>query len=125
MEGGEGDKRTIEFNPPLNVVYTIWDKKDPNTGKDNFSEDVPMIGIATYDFGLTMEAPIDPEHNWLMNGYNGLKKDSSPEEILMNTLIFDLFHAFCHEKQDPNYAHYHWALVGWIKKRATFKDNDA
>ena len=124
MEGGEIEgKRSITFNPPLKVAYTIWEKKDPLTGKENYTEDFPMIAFTTYDFGLTMETPIDPEHNWLTNGYNGLTKDSSPEDILMNSLIFDLFHAFCHETQDPNYSHYHFALVGWLKDRATITDN--
>jgi hypothetical protein len=125
MEGGEGDKRSIKFNPPLKVAYTIWDKIDKDTGLQNFEADVPMMGIATYDFGLTMETPLDPEHNWLTNGYNGLTKDSSPEDILMGSIMFDLFHAFFHETQDPNYSHYHWALVGWLKNRAALKDDGA
>lgn len=127
MEGGEckGDHRTIIFNPPLVVKYDIWEKIDKNTGKLNYPEDFPMIGYSTYDFGVTMETPLDPANNWLTNGYNGLTKDSSPEDILMGSVIFDLFHAFFHETQDPNYSHYHWALVGWLKSRATIKDYDA
>jgi hypothetical protein len=125
MEGGEGDRRSITFNPPLKVAYTIWEKKDPVSGEDNYTEDYPMVAFATYDFGLPMETPLDPANNWLTNGYNGLTKDSSPEDILMNSIIFDLFHAFCHETQDPNYAQYHWALVGWLKSRATLKDDGA
>lgn len=112
----------MTFNPPLKVAYTIWEKKDPVTGEDNYPDDYPLVAFATYDFGLTMETPINPENNWLTNGYNGLTKDSSPEDILMNSLIFDLFHAFCHETQDPNYSHYHWALVGWLRNRTLPKD---
>jgi len=125
MEGEEGDKRSITFNPPLVVKYDIWEKFDKDTGKPNYPEDFPMIGYATYDFGLTMETPLAPEHNWLVNGYQGLTKDSSPEDILMASITFDLFHAFFHETQDPNYSHYHWALVGWLKSRATLKDDGA
>ena len=123
MEGGEGDKRSIKFNPPLIVAYTIWDRIDKDTGLQNFEADVPMMGIATFiDFELTMETPLDPEHNWLTNGYNGLTKDSSPEDILMGSIIFDLFHSFFHEKQDPNYSHYHHALYAYLKDRAIIKD---
>ncbi len=125
MEGENGDKRTIRFNPPLKVSYTIWDRIDKDTGLQNFEADVPMMGIATYDFGLTMETPLDPEHNWLTNGYQGLTKDSSPEDILMASITFDLFHAFFHETQDPNFSHYHWALLGWLQDRAMAKDDDA
>ena len=122
MENGDGDKRSIKFNPPLVIKYDILEKIDKDTGKPNYPEDFPMVAFATYDFGLTMETPLDPEHNWLTNGYNGLTKDSNPEDILMASVIFDLFHAFCHEKQDPNYSHYHFALTGWLKDRATVSE---
>jgi hypothetical protein len=46
------------------------------------------------------------------------------EDILMYSIIYDLFHAFCHDPQDPNYSHYNWALCGWLKNRANVKESD-
>lgn len=124
IQEGQGEgRRVIEFNPPLSVLFTIWEKKNAE-GEDNYPEDVPLMGYATYDFGLEMFTPLDVEHNWLVNGYEGLSKESPPEDILMKTLFYDLFHAFCHIPEDPNYSHYHWALKGWLKERANVKEFD-
>ena len=123
IQESHGDSRiVISFNPPLIVEYTIWEKQNKITGKDSYPEDVPVMGFATYDFGMEMNTPLDVEHNWLARGYGGLTPESSLEDILMYSLIYDLFHAFCHCEQDPNYSHYNWALRGWLKERATVKD---
>ena len=122
MEDSGEDKRTITFKPPLVVNYTIFEKLDKDTGKPNYPEDVPLLAYATFDFGMMMMTPLNPENNWLTNGYNGLTKDSPVEDILMNSVIFDIFHALCHETQDPNYSHYHFALKGWLKDRATVSE---
>ena len=114
---------TITFKPPLVVSYTIWEKKNAE-GKDSYPEDVPMMAYGDFDFGMGMMTPVDLEHNWLVHGYNGLTKDSSPEDVLMQSLIYDLFHAFTHCEMDPNYTHYHWALYGWLKERAVVKEYD-
>ena len=119
QEGSGESKRVITFKPQLVINYTIWEKKDPTTGKENYPEDVPVMGFATYDFGLTMNTPLDLEHNWLVDGYEGLSKESELSDVLMYSLIYDLFHAFGHDNQDPNYSHYNWALFGWLKHRAT------
>lgn len=112
----EGES-VIAFTPPLVVEYSIWDKKNAQGG-DNYPEDVKTMGYATYDFGMEMMTPLELKHNWLVNGYNGLSKESTEEDVLMHSLIYDLFHAFCHTEMDPNYTHYHWALYGWLKDRA-------
>jgi hypothetical protein len=123
IQEGVGDgKRTIIFKPKLVIDYTIWEKKDPKTGKEHYPEDVPVMGFATYDFGMEMNTPLDLEHNWLVGGYEGLSKDSELEHILMYSLIYDLFHAFCHDTSDPNYSHYNWALRGWLNHRASVKE---
>ena len=122
QEGSGEEKRTITFKPKLVIDYAIWEKKDPKTGKENYPEDVPIMGFATYDFGMTMNTPLDLEHNWLVNGYEGLSKDSELDDVLMYSILYDLFHAFCHDTDDPNYSHYNWALVGWLKNRASVKE---
>ena len=124
IQEGEGEgRRVIEFTPPLVVEYSIWEKKNAEGG-DNYPEDTAMMAFATYDFGMEMMTPLDVKNNWLANGYQGLSKDSTPEDILMKTLFYDLFHAFCHIPQDPNYSHYHWALCGWLKERANVQTFD-
>jgi len=125
IQEGEGDSlHKLYFNPPLKVDFSIYEKIDKETGKENYPEDVPIMGYATFDFGMEAHVPLDVEHNWLANGYEGLTKDSSPTEILQGTIMFDLFHAFFHTVQDPNYSHYHWALQGWLQERANVKDSD-
>jgi hypothetical protein len=118
---GEG-RRTITFNPPLIVEYMIFEKKDPKTGKENYPEDVSIMGFADFDFGMNMMTPLDLENNWLVNGYEGLSEKSELEDILMYSLIYDLFHSFYQDTIDPNYSHYNWALRGWLKERATVMD---
>ena len=123
IQEGEGESsRQIFFSPPLVVEFSIYDKIDKDTGKENYPEDMPMKGYATFDFGMEVEHALDAEHNCLVNGYEGLTKDSSPTDILMKSIFFDLFHAFFHIPEDPNYSHYHWALRGWLKERALVKE---
>ena len=110
QEGSNEDKRVITFTPPLVVDYTVWEKNNTKTG------------FVTYDFGMDMSTPLDPEHNWLINGYEGLSKESSLEDILMYSIIYDLFHSFCHDKEDPNFSHYNWAIYGNLKGRAIVKE---
>ena len=118
QEGSGEGSRAIIFQPPLVIKYVILEKKDSQTGKECYPEDVPAMGFATFDFGMEMNTPLDLEHNILANGYEELSKESSLEDILMYSIIFDLFHSFCHDREDPNYSHYNWALCGWLKNRA-------
>ncbi len=116
------EKRILEFNPPLKVDYEILEKLDKETGEENYSQDLPILAFSTFDFGMKLETSLDEAHNWLINGYQGLTKESSPEEILMKSIMFDLFHTFFHPSQDPNYGFYHWALYGNLKSRAKALD---
>ena len=125
QEGSDDSKRIITFTPPLIVGYTIWEKNNSKTGKENYPEDVPIMGFATFNLGdvcMDMSTPLDLEHNWLVNGYEGLNKDSLLEDILMYSIIYDLFHSFCHDKEDPNFSHYNWALYGNLKGRVLVKE---
>jgi hypothetical protein len=117
-EGDEQERRILKFAPRLIVEYNIWQKNDPKTGQECYPDNIPIIGFGTYDFGLTMSTALHPDFNHLCNGYGGLTRDSEPEDILLYTIIFDLFHAFCQNQDDPNYIHYHWALKGWLIDRA-------
>jgi hypothetical protein len=120
---GEGDSlRQIYFNPPLKVDFSIYEKIDKETGKENYPEDVPLMGFFTFDFGMEAHVSLDVKQNWLVNGYEGLTPDSDPIDILRGTIMFDLFHAFFHIPQDTNYSHYNWALRGWLKERVNCKD---
>ncbi len=101
FEAIKEEDRIIKFNPPLVVEYTIIDD----------------LGHATFDFGMEMDTQLNASQNYLVNGYGGLTKESSKEDIFMNTIIFDIFHAMFHPSQDPNYSHYYWALAGWLKDR--------
>jgi hypothetical protein len=112
----EGEDKIV-FNPPLNVSYQIFEKIDKESGKENYNQDSSIMGFARYDFGMDIEVSLS-EDNMLTSGYHGLTKESPPEEILMKSIMFDLFHAFLHPSEDPNYTHYHFALLGWLKDRA-------
>lgn len=122
IQEGEGpERRTIEFSPPLTVKYGIYNKTDVITNEENFRDVSNLVGYVNYDFGLAMATSVG-ESNSLVGGYGGLTKESEPIEILMYSVIYDLFHAFCHDATDPNYTHYHWALAGWLKDRALVKN---
>ncbi len=123
IQEGEGTgRRTIEFSPALVIKYVIYEKVDA-APEENFPDASNLIGYVDYDFGLAMATSVD-EKNSLINGYGGLTKESEPVEVLMYSVIYDLFHAFCHDVADPNYTHYHWALSGWLKDRAVVKNYD-
>lgn len=122
IQEGQGEsRRVITFSPPLTVTYSVWEKKN-EVGEDNYPEDVPIMGYVTFDFGMEMMTPLDENNNTLVNGYEGLTPTSPCEEILMRSVLYDLFHAFFHIPEDPNYNHYHWALKGWLEDRATCRD---
>ena len=125
IQESEGeDSRIITFDPPLRIEYTILEKIDKDTGKENYEEEGHIMGFAVFDFGMLTKIALDYEHNSLTHGYEGLTQDSPPQEVLMRSLMFDLFHAFCHPPEDPNYGTFHWALAGWLQDRATVKEID-
>lgn len=65
------------------------------------------------DFGMRIQ--ISRIDNMLITN-----KRTSVNDIVLKTIIFDLFHAFYHPEIDPNYTHYHWALYGNLKDRVEY-----
>ena len=70
-----------------------------------------------YDFGMVIRESCDKENNWFMYGYRNLDKNPSIADIVEETVIYDIEHAFCHPNCDPNYGEIHWAIKGWLKDR--------
>lgn len=87
------------FNPPLLFDYWVY-------------EDKKAVAYIEFDFGMTVKIAADQDSNFFIWG-----KNNSYEEIIKETIKFDLFHAFTHVNFDPNYTAYHWALLGWLKER--------
>lgn len=116
IEEGSGESyQRVIFNPPLVVNYQIVEQV---LEEGMATEHTKLMGFATFDFGMEVHIALEQEHNMLvMGGYEGLSAESDPIDILMKSLWFDLFHAFFHPSQDPNYSHYHWALQGWLLSR--------
>jgi hypothetical protein len=121
QEGEDESLRQIYFNPPLVIEYSIYDKIDKETGKENYPEDSDLMGFFTFDFGMMGECSLDSKNNFLSHGYEGLTKESPVEDVLMKSIMFDLFHAFFHTSQDPNYGFYHHALYAYLKDRTILK----
>jgi hypothetical protein len=104
----EGPDRWIAFDKPLIVDYTIDVEK--------------KIAYVTYDFGMNDEFSIDPVSNFCC------KPTEDSADLPYNverTVKFDLFHAFMHTSEDPNYGHRHWALFAFLKDRVTCKDHES
>ncbi|MFA7219178.1 MAG: hypothetical protein WC119_01515 [Synergistaceae bacterium] len=95
----EGD-RWIEFTKPLSFECYHIDSD---------------IAYIEFDFGMRNEIQINPEKNFILMHH----KASSDEERMAFDVQFDLFHAFFHVTEDPNYTHYHWALYGMLRDRVT------
>ena len=70
--------------------------------------------FAVTDYG--MDICFDRFDNFLV------EEGDTDEDIIIKVLTFDLFHAFCHPCEDPNYSHYHWALYGNLKDRVDVYD---
>jgi len=124
LKGIQESGNIINFNPPLVIDYTIYEKIDKETGKENYTEERPIMAFATFDFGMEIRVALDSNHNCLINGYGGLTEESSLDDKLMYSIFFDLFHAFFHTPQDPNYSYYHWALYGNLKDRVNLTEFD-
>jgi hypothetical protein len=99
----EGSDRWISFNPPLRVEYFVDDNKDV---------------LVVYDFGMTDTFSIKPDKNIHIG------KTTDPAFGIEKTVEFDLFHAFMHTSDDPNYTHLHWALFAFLKDRVTCCDHE-
>lgn len=124
QEGSGEGLREIVFNPPLVIEYSIWEKIDKETGKENYPEESPIMGYIDFDFGMDAKIALDVKYNWLVDEYNGLTVESPLQDKLMKSIFFDLFHAFYHPNVDPNYSHYHHALFAYLNPRVTLKEND-
>jgi hypothetical protein len=115
----EGPDRILEFDPPLEVCYFVYDQ-------DELADAPPTIKRTAhiqYDFGMVDEFLIDNK-NFFLTSYGGLNTDSSNEEKIRQCVIYDLFHAFLHFEGDPNYCHKHWALTGHLKNRTKATENE-
>jgi hypothetical protein len=98
---------TITFNPPLKIE--IWTTEEPS------------IVRAYLDFGMSYDIFTDPEHNFLYN-YDGSNREADPLKTTLNTIKFDLQHAFFHCEEDPNYGVLHWALYGNLAARVLLSE---
>lgn len=66
-----------------------------------------------FDFGMSSIIQLDSRKNCIFMG----RDDLSDNDKMFEDVKFDLFHAFFHYVDDPNYTHYHWALYGNLKDR--------
>ncbi len=107
----EGNSVFIKFIKPLVVDWSYYKMGD---------EEMVFVD---YDFGLTdMFNPMaSVKIGW---GYDGVNKDTPLEDIIKAFVKFDLFHAFFHVPEDPNYSHLHWALKGWLNNRVEVKETE-
>jgi hypothetical protein len=99
----EGSDRWIAFEPALVIEYTIDIEK--------------KLADFTYDFGMSDRVNLDPAKNFCC-------KTNDLQFSLEKSIEFDLFHAFMHTSDDPNYSHTHWALFAYLKDRVTCKDHE-
>jgi hypothetical protein len=56
--------------------------------------------------------------------YSSDNPDSESDALktILNTIKYDLQHAFNHIDMDPNYSHTHWALRAELRDRTTSYD---
>ena len=107
----EGDDRSIEFLDEFYVTcYEI--EEDTDLGY--------KAAHIEYDFGMENTIPLTKKHNFILYDH----EDKTDFEKIVIDISFDLFHAFFHTSDDPNYSTYHWALYGNLKDRIKAVDND-
>lgn len=93
----------IKFKNPLVIsCYSI-----------NSTDNGHRTAFFNFDWGMDGQTPLEKEHNFILMHSDNL----SDEEKIAFDVIFDLFHAFFHPSEDPNYSYYHWALYGMLKDR--------
>lgn len=93
----------IKFKKPLKIKCHYIGTKDYGY----------KIAAFHFDFGMDHITPLEKEHNFILMDSDNL----SDEEKIIFDVEFDLFHAFFHCEEDPNYSDYHWALYGNLKDR--------
>lgn len=109
----EDGYRFIEFSTPLEVWWCLY--QNPTTGH--------RTAYVDYDFGLS---DTFCPYQSIIKGwrYDNITTETQPEEIIRAFVKYDLFHAFFHYNQDPNYTHLHWALYGNLKDRVKLIDGE-
>ena len=98
---------TLIFNPPLIV--------------DGYMEVDGEIAYYDYDFGMSDKVCVNRQDNCLYN-YDNANADANILKIILNTIKYDLHHAFNHIDMDPNFTHTHWALRAELRDRTTSYD---
>lgn len=97
----------VLFNPPLVVDGSIEVDGD--------------IAYYTYDFGMSDKVCVKRQENCLYNYDNG-NSEADAVKTILNTIKYDLQHAFNHIDMDPNFSHTHWALRAELEDRVTSYD---
>jgi hypothetical protein len=64
---------------------------------------------------------VNRQDNYLYN-YDNANAESNILKTILNTIKYDLQHAFNHIDMDPNYSHIHWALRAELGNRVTSYD---
>ena len=95
------------FNPPLIVNGSI--------------EVDGEIAYYDYDFGMSDKVCVNRQDNYLYN-YDNANAESNILKTILNTIKYDLQHAFNHIDMDPNYSHTHWALRAELRDRTISYD---
>lgn len=95
------------FNPPLVV--------------DGCMEVDGEIAYYTYDFGMSDKVCVNRQDNFLYN-YDNANAEANVLKTILNTIKYDLHHAFNHIDMDPNFTHTHWALRAELRDRTTSYD---
>lgn len=98
---------TLIFNPPLIV--------------DGCMEVDGEIAYYDYDFGMSDKVCVNRQDNFLYN-YDNPNADANILKTILNTIKYDLHHAFNHIDMDPNFTHAHWALRAELRDRTTSYD---
>lgn len=125
------DKYSVDRNEFVSVTLTIKELygigeiifKRPLKVEVLFSSEEGEKDFAhiTYDFGMTDKIPLRKDENFLYN-YGNTNEDADPIQTVLNTIKFDLMHAFFHYNEDPNYMQIHWALEGQLRDRVSVID---
>lgn len=84
------DSSEILFTYPLEIDYWVVSKKD-------------NLAMVYFDFGLRTEIYYN---NWLTKNIENI------DDKIKKIIEFEIFHAFMHTIEDPNYSVLNWALFG-------------
>lgn len=93
----------VKFRSPLKISVLIYHKE--------------QLAIYEYDFGMEDKVSVDPKKNYLVKYRDRNNPSTDPVKTVLNTVLYDIEHAFFHYEGDPNYTHTHWALRGHLSDR--------